>query len=133
MIEVFLSYTKTDSRRAKHIQSIFESDDDIHCYTFERDDNPLQTSVPAQVAERIDEADYFLLLWTKNAVQHLAWLQQEFDLAHSRFMKLRNEGRTVGFIIVIQYDEADILSSISGLKYQAYSDEMLLKLKQSIR
>ncbi|RMG78509.1 MAG: CBS domain-containing protein [Chloroflexi bacterium] len=127
VIKIFGSYTSADSPLVQLICERLEINSTIKFYLFERDANFLMP-INDEIKMAIDEADYFMLFWSRNT-EDRGWVTGEFDYALEREAQQREAGRKTNFIIIIRLDDTDLPIDLRRHRHLNYKPEVLNRLR----
>ena len=127
VVKVFGSYTSADSPLVHLICGRLEVNSTIKFYLFERDANLLMP-INDEIKGAIDEADFFILFWSRNTTNR-DWVGGEFDYALQCEAQLREQGRKTHFIIIISLDNTDLPIDLRRHRHLDYTPQVLDRLR----
>ncbi len=130
MIKIFLSHVGEDSVFVDEFMNFVENNNQIRCWNYRRDFNALSSNISESVSNAIAESDYMVVFWSKNVLINSIWIQREFEQGIQRETELRAQGNNRAFIILINIDDSELPTWLSGRRHLNLND--IEKLKTAI-
>ncbi|GEM_PF-4478107 len=126
-INVFFSYSRYDQQKVESLKKYFEKDGKFNVWMYSRDSNFLQP-IPTNIAERLYEADYFLLFWSTSVFERPAGVMDEFYKADEREKNLINTGDKNSFIGIVLLDDTQLFPELMGRRNIEFEENSINRL-----
>jgi len=131
MIKIFFSHGTTDSNKIDGAEKFFMLGGQIKVWNFRKHSNYL-SEIPQNVADSINNSDYFFLFWSSSVANKIAWIEHEFLLADEIEKELRNHGDKNAFIRIILLDDTPLPDEMRGKRYIKFTQDQFEQLKEAV-